>query len=77
MKRDALQRRLQQAESLAQGLAENVAFRRQMIATLDQKANANRVIAASARSWSNALDFLRSRRLVQNGDALACERFLP
>ena len=36
MKRDALQRRLQRAESLAQRLAENVAFQRQMIATLDR-----------------------------------------
>ncbi len=36
MKRDALQRRLQRAESLAQRLAENVAFQRQMIATLEQ-----------------------------------------
>ena len=36
MKLDALQRRLQRAESLAQRLAENVAFQRQMIATLDQ-----------------------------------------
>jgi hypothetical protein len=36
MKRDALQRRLQRAESLARRLAENVAFQRQMIATLDQ-----------------------------------------
>ena len=36
MKLDALQRRLQRAESLAQRLAENVTFQRQMIATLDQ-----------------------------------------
>ncbi len=36
MKRDALQRRLQRSESLAQRLAENVAFQRQMIATLEQ-----------------------------------------
>ena len=36
MKLDALQRRLQRAESLAQRLAENVAFQRQMIATLEQ-----------------------------------------
>ena len=36
MKRDALQRRLQRAESLAQRLAENVSFQRQMIATLEQ-----------------------------------------
>ena len=36
MKIDTLQRRLQRAESLAQRLAENVCFQRQMIATLDQ-----------------------------------------
>jgi hypothetical protein len=36
MKLDALQHRLQRAESLAQRLAENVAFQRHMIATLEQ-----------------------------------------
>jgi hypothetical protein len=36
MKLDTLQRRLQRAESLVQRLAENVAFQRHMIATLDQ-----------------------------------------
>ena len=36
LKRDALERRLERAERLAQRLAENVTFQRQMIATLDQ-----------------------------------------
>jgi uncharacterized protein (UPF0335 family) len=36
MKHDALRRRLERAERLAQRLAENVAFQRQMIATLEQ-----------------------------------------
>lgn len=36
MKLDALQRRLQRVESLAQRLAENIAFQQQTIANLEQ-----------------------------------------
>ena len=60
MDRAALQRRLQEAEDLMQGVEENIVFQRRMIATLEQGGHD----AKAATRFLKRLEALRAKHVT-------------
>ena len=63
MDRAALQRRLQKAEDLVQRVEENIAFQRQMIATLERGGHD----AKAAKMFLERLEALRAKHVASRG----------